>query len=322
MFTMEDRPKNLNELCGNKAIKEQLATAFRTNTLPRCILFTGEPGTGKTTCSGILRNLLHVENINYYKYDLGSDSGIDNIRNFTETVTHPPFGIDQNAMYELAELHALNTKKGQDVLLETLENIPEHVYVVATTNQLEKIQKTVRDRFTIYRLSLPSEQEIIEELILPCCKKHEFKISKDTAKAIIAKAGNVPRTVMTLLYQIHKLPAEQHLKFVDSTNVETSNVAMIYYIMKKIYRNNFMSDNNFNSYLDLIKLFSETNEDWESKRCILLKMCEKDLLSPKDKYSLDFAHNLFESFKEPCYTNVASQFASNLYKLLMQNNQS
>lgn len=312
-FAISERPQSLAELCGNKRLKEQLAVSFRTNTLPNCILFTGDAGSGKTTCAGIVRNMLNVQEMNYHKFDFANDSGVDNMRSFVEAVKVPPFGADQKSFFELAELHAVNTKKGQDVLLETLENLPENVYVVATTNQLDRIQKTVRDRFTIYRLSLPTEEELLYELIVPCCKKYKFKLKKETASEIISISGRVPRLVMNMLYSIHKLPIEEHLLYLQQQcSSEGSDLFKVYLYLKQT------SNTTFNDYKRFMSMLDKIEGDWESKRCGLIKMFERDLKNPYNEKDLSLAVDFFEAFRTPCFTMPLSQFAANLYKFIFR----
>lgn len=310
-FAITERPQTLNALCGNKCLKEQLATALRSNTLPSCVLFTGEAGSGKTTCAGILRNALNIEEMNYHKFDFANDSGVDNIRAFVEAAKVPPFGENSKGFFELAELHAVNTKKGQDVLLETLENLPENIYVVATTNQLDRIQKTVRDRFTVYRLSLPQEEEILTELMVPCCKKYNFKIKRSTASLIMELSGRVPRLVMNMLYSIHKLPSEDHVKYLEQHfSEESSDLYQVYLALKQT------SNTEFEDYKRFLAMLNKVEGDWEGKRCGLLKMFERDLKQPRNQEELALAIAFAEAFSKPCYTMPFIQFAENLYNFL------
>lgn len=311
-FAITERPMTLSELCGNKRLKEQLAVALRTNTLPNCILFTGEPGSGKTTCAGILKNALNIEEMNYHKFDLANDSGVDNVRAFVEATKVPPFGEGQKSFFELAELHAVNTKKGQDVLLETLENLSDNVYVVATTNQLDRIQKTLRDRFTIYKLSIPTEEEILRELIVPCCKKYNFKIKKEVADIISNLSGRVPRLVLNMLYSIHKLPLEEQARYLEQHYAEESSALYDAYLALK--KNESAC---FANYKYLISMLDKIEGEWESKRCGLIKMFERDLRSPKSCQDLDCAVAFVEAFNTPCYTMPFAQFAKNLYNYLL-----
>ena len=128
-------------------------------------MFSGDPGTGKTTLAKVLINMLGVEEFDILEINASRDNGVDAMRgkinNFVQTM---PFG------------------KFKVVLLDEADYLSPNAQG-ALRNDMESYHATVR-----YILTCNYQYKIIPALKSRC---HEFHISKSDMSDFTARAAKV-----------------------------------------------------------------------------------------------------------------------------------
>ena len=170
MFYQKYRPKNFDQVFGNKSITETLLNGVKNKNLPHALLFYGPRGTGKTTTARLLAKIMVCENPkengdsctvcdpclevaagNYpdvFELDAASNNSVENIRAINERVSLTPTR-GKIKMYIIDEVHMLS-KGAFNALLITLEEPPKNTYFVLATTELDKVIDTIKSRCTIF----------------------------------------------------------------------------------------------------------------------------------------------------------------------------
>ena len=129
------RPKTLEELKGNAALKKTLNSYFKRPDHNHCCLFYGNSGCGKTTIArAIATSILGADELSITEINASSDNGIDMTRQVQEACANLPFSA-KHSVFIIDECHNL-TGQAKGSLLKTCEDIPPHVYIFfCTTNR-------------------------------------------------------------------------------------------------------------------------------------------------------------------------------------------
>ena len=156
------RPKNLDEICGQKAVKAAFLKFIATSKIPHSI-FYGPAGCGKTSFA---RAVASGANYDFYEFD-GGNLKIDDFRkilkNYENALNKPLFFID--------EIHRLS-KTQQEALLIPMENYKALVIGASTENPFFTLSSGIRSRSMLTRIygtayadkeSLKEHIRIIEE---------------------------------------------------------------------------------------------------------------------------------------------------------------
>jgi DNA polymerase III gamma/tau subunit len=99
------RPSVLEEVIGNKAIINSIASLIKKGKIPHAFLFSSEiPGIGKTSLARILGNYLNASII---EVDGARYSGVADARELIEDLQYPAFGKDPIKFLIVDEVHRL-----------------------------------------------------------------------------------------------------------------------------------------------------------------------------------------------------------------------
>ncbi len=215
------RPKNFEEVAGQKEIVKTIKTSLRNGKTSHAYLFTGPRGVGKTTLARLIakgvnclengitdepcnrcENCLAINNgtfLDMVEIDAASNRGIDEIRQLKEKINYQPVK-GRKKIYIIDEVHML-TKEAFNALLKTLEEPPEHVIFILATTESDKILPTIISRCQIYDFKTLSLNDMKEQLRF-IGKNEGVDIPDDVLELIYESSGGSVRDAVSILERI------------------------------------------------------------------------------------------------------------------------
>lgn len=215
------RPKNFEEVAGQKEIVKTIKTSLRNGKTSHAYLFTGPRGVGKTTLARLIakgvnclengitdepcnrcENCLAINNgtfLDMVEIDAASNRGIDEIRQLKEKINYQPVK-GRKKIYIIDEVHML-TKEAFNALLKTLEEPPGHVIFILATTEADKILPTIISRCQRYDFKTLSLNDMKEQLRF-IGKNEGVDIPDDVLELIYESSGGSVRDAVSILERI------------------------------------------------------------------------------------------------------------------------
>jgi DNA polymerase-3 subunit gamma/tau len=215
------RPKDFNEVAGQKHITQTLKNALANDKVAHAYLFSGPRGTGKTSIAKILakavncieapvdnpcnicENCLGIQDgtiSDVIEIDAASNNGVDEIRELRDKVKYLP-GYVKYKVYIIDEVHMLS-QGAFNALLKTLEEPPAHVIFILCTTELQKVLPTIQSRCQRFDFKAISTVDIIEKL-KEIIAQENIQIEEDAIKQIATYAEGGLRDAISLLDQVY-----------------------------------------------------------------------------------------------------------------------
>lgn len=277
------RPKNFDEVSGQKINLTILKNAISKNKVAHAYLFYGPRGTGKTSIAKIFARTINCEKnqegilcekcnscivskekecVDIIEIDAASNNGVDEIRELRNKVSFVPSELKYK-VYIIDEVHMLSIG-AFNALLKTLEEPPEHVIFILATTELHKVPVTIISRCQTLEFKKINDKDMKNRLKeIADCEKIE--IDEDAFLEIIRYSNGGLRDAVGILekaiaYSENKIDSntikeisgnvtqKELEEFIE--NYENKNIE---FIIKKI---NEYYDNG----IDLIKLTNELIE--------------------------------------------------------------
>lgn len=213
---------DFNDVVGNGNIVAMIRQSLLNGTFPQISIFSGQYGTGKSTCAEIVALALTcekepvdnpclccnncrstiktlqttAENSRVVKINVGKK----NSKADTAAMIEDIFVLkssESKVVYIIEEAHALEDR--QVALLEELDKIPKGVYVIFCTTKLTKILPELRSRainFAFTRITDADANTLLDNL----GRKRSFFLDEESKKIIRSAARGIPRQ-LTRLYE-------------------------------------------------------------------------------------------------------------------------
>ena len=172
IFVEKYRPKKIEEVSGQKHIKQDLTNFVKTRDIPH-LLFYGSAGIGKTTCAIALgREILGTSwKINFTELNASNDRGIDIIRSQVMRIAK---SSPVNAPYRillLDEADAL-TPAAQNALKRIMELYSKNCRFILCCNNVQNLITPITSRCANYNFLPLGNEDIVERLQTICGKEN------------------------------------------------------------------------------------------------------------------------------------------------------
>lgn len=183
-LTLKYRPKNYNDLIGQKHVVTILNKMHEKNVIPSGLLLQGSRGTGKTTVARIYAMKLNCTSADspcgvctsckaiidgtsnsVAEIDAASHGNVDDIRQIKDRSQYGHGG--KYRVWLIDEAHSLS-RKANDALLKVLEEPPVNTVFILVTTEPEEILETVRSRLMPFEFRRVVPSDIVERLKYVC----------------------------------------------------------------------------------------------------------------------------------------------------------
>ena len=199
IWTEKYRPKNLNEVVGQKHVTERLKAYVSSGNMPH-LLLTGPAGTGKTTCSLAMAKEMFGDGWkgNFIELNASDERGIDVVRGkIKEFARTAPLGGAPFKIIFMDEADAL-TGDAQAALRRTMEKYSKICRFVLSCNYSSKIIDPIQSRCAVFRFT-PLSSEDVAEYLNAIISKENIEIDADALEGLIHVAkGDLRRAVNSM----------------------------------------------------------------------------------------------------------------------------
>lgn len=263
MLSQELRPSNFEEMAGQEEnIKIMKAIIRNPEKAPKCLVFAGAFGCGKTTTSRILARALNgitdkdydlLSSPFYYEYDSTVIGNIETIRSMRDQFT-VSYG-DYYRIIVFDECHSISNA-AQNALLKVLEEAIGRIFFVMCTTEPNKLLPTIRSRSLELEFK-PVSVEAVESNIAKLCIQRQIQITPRVVRLIADRSAGHMRNAHMLLDKYLLLGEED---FVDSVK---SSVSLYCDFLKSIYlRDKEACLNALNSLMNMPR--DDLHTDWNT----------------------------------------------------------
>jgi DNA polymerase-3 subunit gamma/tau len=219
IFARKYRPKNFEEMVGQKPVVQTLQNAIKNNRVAQAYIFSGMRGIGKTTVARILAKALNCQygptptpcnkcefclsinddrSVDVLEIDGASNRTVEEIGPIRDTAKYNPIHSRYKVII-IDEVHMLSTY-AFNALLKTLEEPPERTVFIFATTEFHKVPATIVSRCQHFEFKKISQKEIINHL-LEIAQKEKITISAFGLNLIAEAAEGSLRDAQSLLDQ-------------------------------------------------------------------------------------------------------------------------
>ncbi len=213
---VKHRPDNVDDIEGNEAIKVKVQGYIDDpSTLPNTLMFSGEPGTGKTTFGRIISKGIDAELL---EVDCANNRTLPEFRAILEQLPVVPI-TGKRRIVLLDEIHRLPTAT-QAILLKSLEDGWSHTTLIMCSSNPGELLSALRNRPITYHCS-PLEDDDMRQVIRRVARAEGIRLKVSVMQAILDASDGSSRQALTLLESIAGLDYALMLKTIRTFAGET-----------------------------------------------------------------------------------------------------
>lgn len=164
------RPQTLEDVVEQDVVKKTLKHQIEKAHFQHAMLFSGCPGTGKTSNARIFARAINGGSGAYTEINAAVRNKVEDIRDLVEEAQFAPLGAKYR-VYIVDECHML-TIQAWNAFLKLLEEPPKHAIFILCTTDPQKIPDTILSRTQRYEFKRISFKGIVDRLeyVLNCEK--------------------------------------------------------------------------------------------------------------------------------------------------------
>lgn len=221
MLTEDYRPYRIDSILGQDHVKPRLREYVTRDEVPN-LLFTGDPGIGKTTAAIAIANEFYGEGWQQHFLELNAsdDRGIDVVRERIKEFAKS--GYDERGRMIFLDEADFLTSQAQAALRRTMESESATCSFILSCNYISKVIPAIQSRCAVFHF-LPVPDGEIEAHLARIAKREDMEVTQSAIDNIVEYAeGDVRKAVTALdtLYIGETLDGEDILQILPMADRE------------------------------------------------------------------------------------------------------